>query len=190
MANFGFCTGLPAGLILERFGPKCGSLSALIITTTGYMGSYLALIYPKEFGTSLFWLLATINFIAGKFIHYLAAKKTIQMPTVEISRNERIPHAGSCWWYCKIMVSSPFKLEITYCHSSEGNKWWCPFWPLKTPKMHCKSQLHKIGTITQNMPQTSNSLLSPTKSMVARGTNGNQGQTMMDLQSSETINHP
>ena len=32
----------------------------------------------------------------------------------------------------------------------------------------------------QNMPQTSNSLLSPTKSMVAI-TNGNHGQTVMDI---------
>ena len=39
------------------------------------------------------------------------------------------------------------------------------------------------------MPQTSNSLLSPIKSMVARATNGNHGQTVMHLQSSETINH-
>ena len=34
---------------------------------------------------------------------------------------------------------------------------------------------------SQNMPQTSNSLLSPTKSMVAMATNGNQGQTVMHL---------
>ena len=25
--------------------------------------------------------------------------------------------------YCKIMVFSPFKFEVTYYHSSEGNKW-------------------------------------------------------------------
>ena len=28
--------------------------------------------------------------------------------------------------------------------------------------MHCESQLHKIGTKAQYMPQTSNSLFSPT----------------------------
>ena len=39
----------------------------------------------------------------------------------------------------------------------------------------------------QNMPQTSNSLLLPPESMVA--TNGNQGQTVMHIQSSETIKH-
>ena len=39
------------------------------------------------------------------------------------------------------------------------------------------------------MPQTSNSLLLPTKSMVARATTGNQGQKMIHFQSSETINH-
>ena len=39
------------------------------------------------------------------------------------------------------------------------------------------------------MPQTSNSLLLPTKSMVARETNGNHGQAVIQLQCSETINH-
>ena len=34
------------------------------------------------------------------------------------------------------------------------------------------------------MPQTSNSLLSPTKSMVARATNGNYGQAVIQLQCS------
>ena len=43
-----------------------------------------------------------------------------------------------------------------------------------------------MGIRPQNMPQSSNSLLSPTKSMVAMG---NQGQTVMHLQCSETINH-
>ena len=41
----------------------------------------------------------------------------------------------------------------------------------------------------QNMPQSSNSLLSSTKSMVARATNGKQGQTVIHLQYSETINY-
>ena len=39
-----------------------------------------------------------------------------------ISRSERIPHAGSYWLFCKIMVFSIFKLKVTYCHSSTGNK--------------------------------------------------------------------
>ena len=59
--------GLPAGLILEQFGPKLASLLALIIATTGFTGFYLALIYPKEFGTSLFWLLVSSLFVEGKF---------------------------------------------------------------------------------------------------------------------------
>ena len=67
IANTGFCVGLPAGLILERFGPKWASFLALIIETTGFTGFYLALIYPKEFGTSLFWLFAMSNFVLGKF---------------------------------------------------------------------------------------------------------------------------
>ena len=46
-----------------------------------------------------------------------------------------------------------------------------------------------MGIRPQNMPQSSNSLGSPTKSMVARATNVNQGQTVMHLQYSETINH-
>ena len=39
----------------------------------------------------------------------------------------------------------------------------------------------KMGITGQKMPQTSNSPLSPTKLMVARATNGNQGQTMMHI---------
>ena len=43
----------------------------------------------------------------------------------------------------------------------------------------------------QNQPQTSNSLLSPTKSMVARGKQfGIQGQALMHIQSSKSIIHP
>ena len=41
--------------------------------------------------------------------------------------------------------------------------------------------------IPQNMPQTLNSLISSTNNKVAKG---NQGQTMLDIKSSETINHP
>ena len=44
-----------------------------------------------------------------------------------------------------------------------------------------------MGITGQNMPQISNSLLSPTKSMVAMGNQWNQGQTVMHLQCSETI---
>ena len=39
-----------------------------------------------------------------------------------------------------------------------------------------KYQLPKMSMIAQNVTQTLNSLLSPTKSMVARATNGKQGQ--------------
>ena len=39
----------------------------------------------------------------------------------------------------------------------------------------------------QNMPQTLNSLISSTNNKVAKG---NQGQTMMDIKSSEIIFHP
>ena len=56
--------------------------------------------------------------------------------------------------------------------------------------MHCKSQLHEMGIVVhniprmgitpQNMPQTSNSLLSPTQWLL-RATNGNHGQTVMHL---------
>ena len=44
-----------------------------------------------------------------------------------------------------------------------------------------KNVLQKMGITGQKMPQTSNSPLSPTKSMVARATNGNQAQTMMHI---------
>ena len=71
MTNLGFCVGLPAGPILERFGPKWASALALIISTIGYTGFYLALVYPKEFGTSLFWLLVTSVFVVGKFSHWV-----------------------------------------------------------------------------------------------------------------------
>ena len=43
--------------------------------------------------------------------------------------------------YCKMVVFSPFKLEIPYYHLSKSNKQWCPFQPLKNPKMHCKNQI-------------------------------------------------
>ena len=36
--------------------------------------------------------------------------------------SERIPHAGSYWCYCNIVVFSPFELEITYYHSSKADK--------------------------------------------------------------------
>ena len=39
----------------------------------------------------------------------------------------------------------------------------------ENPKMHCKGQLCKMGIITQNMPQTLNSLLSSTKPVIGRG---------------------
>ena len=61
---------------------------------------------------------------------------------------------------CNIMVFSPFKVKVTYYHllnlwllgATSGDQ------GSDVPSMFC-----------QNMPQTSNSLLSPTKSMVARG---------------------
>ena len=46
----------------------------------------------------------------------------------------------------------------------------------------------KMGITAQNMPLTSNSLLSPTKSMVARVTNGNQGKTFDVLSLSTNYN--
>ena len=39
------------------------------------------------------------------------------------------------------------------------------------------------------MPQTSNSLLSPLNLWFLGATNGNQGQTVLHFQCSETINH-
>ena len=53
--------------------------------------------------------------------------------------------------YYNIMVFSPFKVKVTYHH--QPNQW----------------LLGAIVIRPQNMPQTSNSLLSPTKPMVARG---------------------
>ena len=50
--------------------------------------------------------------------------------------------------YCNITVFSPFKVKVTYYH------------PLNQPLV--------MGIRPQNMPQISNSLLSPIKSMVAR----------------------
>ena len=84
MANFGFCSGLPAGLILERFGPKWGSLSALFIIAIGYFGFYLALIYPKEFGTSLFWLFVTSAFVSGKCVSGLLF---VKIPFIVLKMN-------------------------------------------------------------------------------------------------------
>ena len=65
-----------------------------------------------------------------------------------------------------------------------------PLLKSENPKIHFKSQLHKMDILNQNMLQTSNSLLSLTKLMAARATNDKQGQPVIDLKSSETINHP
>ena len=46
-----------------------------------------------------------------------------------------------------------------------------------------------MGIRPQNMAQTSNSLLSPTKPMVARATNGNQGQTVIQFSKFQTMSH-
>ena len=65
---------------------------------------------------------------------------------------------------CNIMVFSPFKVKVTYYHplnlwllgatsGNQGQTVMC---------LQCSETI-------KNMPQTSNSLLSPTKSMVARG---------------------
>ena len=64
VGNLGFDTGLPCGLLLERFGPKWASLSAMIITGVGFFGMYLAAIYPEEF-SSMFGILVVFFFIAG-----------------------------------------------------------------------------------------------------------------------------
>ena len=75
--------------------------------------------------------------------------------------------------YCNIMVFSPFKVEVTYYHPL--NQWLLG----ATNGNHGQTVMHLqcsddyqpyiMGIRPQNMPQTSNSLLSPTKSMVARG---------------------
>ena len=66
--------------------------------------------------------------------------------------------------YCKIMVFSPFELgSIIVNHPMVTNEV-----ALSNIAMPLKCTV-KIGITPQNMPQTSNFLLSPTKSMVARG---------------------
>ena len=42
---------------------------------------------------------------------YLKSLRAVRID--EISRSERIPHAGSYWLF--VMVFSPFKLKVTYC---------------------------------------------------------------------------
>ena len=72
MANLGLCVGLPAGLILERCGPRWASLWAMILSILGYFGFYMSMVYPKEFGGPLYWLLNMCALIGGKTInHYL-----------------------------------------------------------------------------------------------------------------------
>ena len=44
-----------------------------------------------------------------------------------------------------------------------------------------------MGIRTQNMPQTSNSLLTPNKSWLLGATNGNQDQTMLPTTANEII---
>ena len=47
--------------------------------------------------------------------------------------------------------------------------------------MLCDYHPSKIGIAPQNMPQTSNSPLSQQNEWLPGSTNGNQGQTMLDL---------
>ena len=70
------------------------------------------------------------------------------------------------------MVFSPFKVKVTYYHplnqwligATNGNQGQTVMY------LQCSETInHSLGIRLQNMPQTSNSLLSPTKSMVARG---------------------
>ena len=35
-----------------------------------------------------------------------------------------------------MIVFSPFSLKISYYQPFKGNKWWCPFQPLRIPKIH------------------------------------------------------
>ena len=66
------------------------------------------------------------------------------------------------------------------------------------PRVHGERQLKfwdyplsKMGITPQNVPQTSNSILSPTKWMVAgQPMVTKEGQTMMHVSSSEIIIHP
>ena len=58
--------------------------------------------------------------LAGTFIW-----KQLSGITIEISRSERIPHAGLYKCYCKIMLFIPLKLQVIYFHSSKGNNWEC-----------------------------------------------------------------
>ena len=55
--------------------------------------------------------------------------------------------------------------------------------------MHYKSQLYKMGTITQNMLKLQIPYYHLLNQWLLGATNGNQGQAMMDLQSSKTVNH-
>ena len=68
LANLGLCIGLPAGLILERFGPRWASLCAMILSLMGFSGLCVSVVYPEEFGGSLFWLLNICAIFAGKFV--------------------------------------------------------------------------------------------------------------------------
>ena len=73
--------------------------------------------------------------------------------------------SSTCWLVlvviAKIMVISPFIVKVTYYH--QLNQWWC------TPSVVWDYQPHIMGIRLQNTTQTSDSLLSPTKWMVARG---------------------
>ena len=80
MFNLGFNIGLPCGLILERFGPRLASLSAMIVTFVGQFVFYLAMLYPETFGGSLFWLLVLTALIGGKRC------KSLYMPQVSECR--------------------------------------------------------------------------------------------------------
>ena len=46
--------------------------------------------------------------------------------------------------YCKIMVFSPFKLEVTYYHLSRVTMMITILTSVKTPKIHFKSKIYII----------------------------------------------
>ena len=65
---------------------------------------------------------------------------------------------------------------------TKGKQWWT-FEVLKLSTMHSGYNCSKYAL-------NFNFSIIPTKSMVAMATNGNQGQTVMDIWSSETIRYP
>ena len=72
-----------------------------------------------EVSVKCFPIISCLKCMVNSYFH-LFRRKSLPTDYFEISRSERIPHAGSYWLF--VMVFSPFKLKVPYVsHPSVPN---------------------------------------------------------------------